>query len=135
MTNPILPLKAAIRAVLISDPALLAVLGGARVYDETPRNTPFPFVTFGVFTANDNSTSSDRGHETKLELDVWSRNGSTKQPLLIANRIEELLHDQPLTLVGHHLVNNQIIDSDTTLERDGETIRVTLRFRAVTEVL
>ena len=134
MTNPILPLKAAIRSKLIADTALLAVLGGARVYDETPRGQSFPFVTFGSFTASDNSTSSDRGHETKLEIQVWSRDGSTKQALLIADRIEALLHDQNLTLTGQHLVNNHLVDTDTALERDGETIRITLNFRAVTEV-
>ncbi len=134
MTNPTLPLKAAIRSRLIADVALSTLLGGARIYDETPRGQPFPFVTFGAFVASDNSTSSDRGHETKLELQVWSRDGSTKQALLIADRIETVLHDQDLTMAGQHLVSNHFVDSDTALERDGETIRITLNFRAVTEV-
>ena len=134
-TNPILALKAAIHTVLAADTALRTLLGGAsKIFDETPRGTPFPFATFGTFIASDNSTSSDRGHETKFDLLVWSRDGSTRQALLIADRIEALLHDAPLTLAGQHLVSLLMSEADTALERDGETTRITLQFRAVTEV-
>ena len=135
-TGPVLALKAGVLARLAADSTLRTRLGGsARIYDETPRGQPFPFATFGVFIASDNSTSSDRGHETKFEMLVFSRDGSTREALLIADRIEALLHDAAMTLTGHRLVNLQIVDSDTALERDGETTRITLNFRAVTEVL
>ncbi len=135
MTNPILPLKGSIHAALVADGTLVALLGGPFIYDETPRGQPFPFVTYGAFVANDNSTSSDRGHETKFEILVWSRDGSTKSALGIADRIEFLLHNAALNLTGQHLVNLQLVDTDTALERDGQTVRITLNFRAVTEVL
>lgn len=135
-SNPILPLKAAIRDRLAADQDLVSRLGGnARIYDETPRGTPFPFVTFGTFVAADNSTSSDRGHETRLDLLVFSRDGSTREALLIADRIEAQLHDATLQPEGHHLVSLLLSEVDTALERDGETTRITLEFRAVTELL
>lgn len=133
-TSPVLALKAGILTKLTGDAPLRSLLGGPRIYDETPRGQPFPFATFGVFIASDNSTSSDRGHETRLEILVFSRDGSTREALLIADRIEALLHDAPLALAGHHLVNLQLVESNTALERDGETTRITLDFRAVTEV-
>ena len=133
-TSPVLALKASILARLGGDGILRSLLGGARIYDKTPRGQPFPFATFGTFIASDNSTSSDRGHETRLDMLVFSRDGSTKEALLIADRIEALLHDAGLVLTGHRLVNLALVDSDTALERDGETTRITLDFRAVTEV-
>ena len=66
---------------------------------------------------------------------MFSRQGSTREALLIADSIETLLHDRSLLLVGHRLVSLLLIDSDTALERDGETTRITLNFRAVTEML
>ena len=134
-TSPILALKAGIVARLVADASFRNLLGGSRIFDQTPRGQPFPFTTFGTFVAKDNSTSSDRGHETTLEMRVWSRDGSTKEALLIADRMEWLLHDAALSLTGHHLVNLQLLESDSALERDGETTRITLNFRAVTEIL
>jgi len=136
LVNPVLALKAALRDKLLGDPDLIALFGGPpRIFDQTPRGAPYPFIAFGTATASDNSTSSDRGHETRLDLLVFSREGSTREALQIAGLIEAALADADLSLTGHHLVSLLLVDVETALERDGETTRATLQFRAVTEAL
>jgi Protein of unknown function (DUF3168) len=135
MSQPLNPLKKAIRATLVADTALTTMLGGARVHDEVPRNMAPPYVAFGEATIRDLSTTSGRAHETMLTLQVLSVDGGSRAASVIAARIEALLHDAVLTLDAHRLVNLTLNQSDTRRERNNEATRVTLRFRAYTEVL
>ena len=57
MTSAAWELQKAIHGKLASDAGVLAVLGGARIYDEVPRGAAFPYVTFGGVTSRDWSTA------------------------------------------------------------------------------
>jgi hypothetical protein len=135
MTSPVLALRRAILDAAGADAELRALMGGAlRLHDEPPRGAEPVYALFSDVRATDWSTDHDRGHEQSLGIVVWSVPGSARTALAIAERLDALLHDAPLALDGHRLVNLRV--TELASERDNGTrlTRVTLRLRAVTEV-
>ena len=128
-------LQQAIFTTLTSQPALTTLLGGQRVYDDTPQPVVFPYITFGQSTLREASTSVAAGDEHIVTLHVWSRAHGRKQAQTIVDLLRIALHDQPLPLIDHHLVNLRHEYSDCRRDPDGETIHGTVRLRAVTEPL
>jgi Protein of unknown function (DUF3168) len=130
-----LSLQQSLFSKLATDAPLLALLGGARIYDDTPQTAVFPYVTFGQSIARDWSTGTDLGDEHTLTFHVWSRAKGRKESHTILGAIRDALHDQPLTLDSHRLINLRHEFSDARRDPDGETIHGLARFRAVTEPL
>lgn len=126
-------LQQAVFAKLTATPALTALLGGARVYDDVPERAEFPYLTFGQTSERDWSTGTDNGGEHTLTLHVWSRGAGRKEAVEILAAARAALHDAALTLAGHRLVNLRHEFSDARRDPDGETFHGTARFRAVTE--
>ena len=136
MTSPILALRAAILARAQADADLAALMGGAlRLHDEPPRAAEPVYAVFGEVTAADWSTDLDRGHEQDLALVVWSREGSARSGLEVAERFAAILDGAALALSGHRLVNLRV--TALAAARDDRTglARATVRLRAVTEVV
>ncbi|MCB1504687.1 MAG: DUF3168 domain-containing protein [Hyphomicrobiaceae bacterium] len=133
MANAGLELQKAIYQALRSGAEVLGLLGSAKVYDDTPQRTEFPYVTFGQSLVRDWSTGTEAGHEHVITLHVWSRAAGRKQVREIMAAIETVLHDRQLTVAGHSLVNLRHEFSDARRDPDGETYHGTVRFRAVTE--
>lgn len=133
MSSPGLALQRAVYQRLRSDDALVAILGSAKIYDDTPQRTEFPYVTFGRSIVRDWATGTEDGHEHILTLHVWSRTAGRKQVLEIISAIEAALHDQELVVVGFKLVNLRHENSDVRRDPDGDTYHGTVRYRAVTE--
>jgi Protein of unknown function (DUF3168) len=127
------PLQQAIFAALGADAALTAAIGPGRVFDDVPQATPLPYVTLGRMTAQDWSTGSENGTEHVFTVHVWSDARGKKQTHEILGAIRAALHDQPLTLAGHSLVNLRHELSEVRRDTDGESVHGTARFRAVTE--
>ena len=79
----------------------------------------------------------EHGHRGRgralLTLHVWSRAGGKKQVHDIIEAIKSTLHDQPLTLVDHHLINLRNEFSEARPDPDGDTFHGIVRYRAVTE--
>lgn len=126
-------LQQAIFTKLTSQAALTTLLGGPRIYDDAPQPVAFPYITFGQSTLRDASASVASADEHMLTLHVWSRAHGRKQTQSIIDLLRVTLHDQPLTLADHHLVNLRHEYSDCRRDPDGETIHGTIRLRAVTE--
>ena len=136
MTSPILALRAAILARAEADPDLASLMGGQlRLYDEPPRAAEPVYALFGDVSAADWSTDLDRGHEQDLGLVVWSREGSARSGLMVAERLAALLDGADLPLLGHRLVNLRVTAIAAARDRDARLARVTVRMRAVTEVV
>lgn len=133
--SAIVALRKAIRARLIDDSALMAMLGGMRIFDEAPRGTQPPYVTFGDASARDWSTNTDRGVEHFVVIEVWSEQRGEREALSIAARVQDLLDDATLALEDHRLVNLRYARLETRRENQGRFARASLRFRAVTETL
>jgi len=112
---------------------LTTLFGGVRVYDDAPQAAPYPFITLGQSVIRDWSTGTEDGAEHNLTLHVWSRSGGKKQVQQILEAIRVVLHDQPLMLADHHLVNLRHEFSEARLDPDGDTFHGIVRYRAVTE--
>ena len=135
MTSPILALRAAILNLTQADPELANLMGGAvRLHEEVPRAAEPVYAVFGDATARDWSTASDRGHEQDAAI-IVAAEGSAKTALLAAERIAALLDGAAPALDGHRLVSLRVREID--VGRDGSTnlARVTLRLRALTEMI
>jgi len=126
-------LQKALFGKLTGDTAVTGLLGGAKIYDDVPRDTDFPYLTFGQSVERDWSTGSEEGREHLVSLHVWSRLNGRKEVLEIAEAIQATLHDQTLIISGNRLVNFRHEFSDARREPDGETYHGVVRFRAVTE--
>jgi hypothetical protein len=64
---------------------------------------------------------------------VWSGARGKKEAHEILGAVRAALHDRPLSLAGHSLVNLRHEHSEVRRASDGETIHGLARFRAVTE--
>lgn len=126
-------LRAAIHDALVADGAVIAALGGAKIYDEPPRNAAFPYVTLGDARVLDASADLGVVQEHQLTLHAWSRQGGHKEAHIIAGALLSALDDAPLSPAGHRLVNLRFAIADIRREADGRTYHALLRFRAVTE--
>ncbi|MFT0878728.1 DUF3168 domain-containing protein [Rhodopseudomonas sp. G2_2311] len=133
MTPASVALRAAIHHALTSDTALLAALGGPRIYDEPPREPAFPFVTLGEARISDVSADDAPTQEHQLTLHAWSRQGGHKEAHVITGALLQALDDAPLAPSGHRLVNLRFALADIRREPDGRTYHALVRFRAVTE--
>ncbi len=128
-------LQKAVFAALAADATLTGLIGPGRIHDDAPQQAAFPYLTFGQSTARDWSTATDEGAEHVLTLHVWSRAAGKKEAHAVMRAVRQALHDQPLTLEDHRLVNLRHDCSGTARDPDGETVHGIVRFRAVTEPL
>lgn len=135
MISSALDLQQSIVATLAADTAVLAILGGSRIYDDTPQPAAFPYVTIGQTTARSTDADVAATDEHIVTLHVWSRARGRREALTVIDAIRTALHDRPLTLVDHALVNLRHDFSDARRDPDGDTIHGIARFRAVTEPL
>jgi hypothetical protein len=127
------PLQQSIFAALSADAALTALLGPGRILDDVPQGTPLPYVVLGPISSQDWSTGSEDGTEHLVAVHIWSGARGKKQAHEILGAIRAALHDRPLSLAGHRLVNLRHQRSEVRRDPDGETIHATARFRAITE--
>ncbi|WP_245454190.1 DUF3168 domain-containing protein [Aquabacter cavernae] len=128
-----LALRQALYARLASDAPLLALLGGARVYDGAPSDAAFPFVTLGEALVSDGAVMPEGGTEQSLMLHAYSRAGGRREGFAIAAAVQQALHDAPLALSGHRLANLRATTAEVRRDGDGRTYHAVIRFRAVTE--
>ena len=126
-------LQRAIYDVLIADEPVLALLGGARIYDAVPDNSTFPYLTLGQTSVADWSAGAEAGEEHTLILHVWSRAWGLRETHELMAALRSALHERALTLDGHRLVNLRHEQSEARREADGLTYHGIARFRAVTE--
>jgi hypothetical protein len=133
MSSSSAALRAAIHDALSADGALNALLGGAKIYDEPPREAAFPYVTLGEARVQDFSTGTEPGEEHQITLHAWSRQGGHREAHMISGALLQALDDAPLTLADHRLVNLRFSVADVRREADGRTYHALVRFRAMTE--
>lgn len=125
-------LQRAIFAALGANAALAAVVDG-RIHDHAPANVAFPFITFGRTSVYDWSTGTENGSEQLFTLHVWSKGKGKKEALDIMDLVRQALHDAPLDLEGHRLINLRLEFSEARYDDRNEAFHGLLRFRAVVE--
>jgi len=132
-TSPALALQTGLRAALLADTDLVTALGGEHVFDDVPRDAPFPYITIGEIETRDWSTQTSRGHEHTATVHVWSRYRGRKQVQDLIADIDRVLDGADPPLTGHRLVNLSIVFWTAMRDTSGEIYRGTVRLRAVTE--
>ena len=132
-TSPALALQTGLRAALLADAALVTALGGAQVFDDVPREAPFPYITIGEIETRDWSTQTSRGNEHTVTVHVWSRYRGRKQVQELIAEVDRILDGTDPPLADHRLVNLSTVFWTALREPDGEVYRGTVRLRAVTE--
>lgn len=132
-TSPVVALRKAILAHLTADAAFVATIGGAKVFDEAPRNVEPPYVVFADAQMRDWSAQLSRGAEQFLALSVFSTQRGAREALDIAQKVVDLLDEASLVLQDHALVDLRFVAIETKREHNGRFARVNLRFRATTE--
>ena len=133
MSAPALDLQKAVLAALADDEDLTSALGGARIYDHVPADTPFPYLTFGRTSVFDWSTSTEAGFEQLLTLHAWSKAQGKTEALEIMDLVAARLNDQPLTLESHRLVSIRQEFSEVRYDEDLAVYHGLLRFRVLIE--
>ena len=133
MTSPAAELQKAILAALGADADLTAALGGAKIYDDAPLHVGFPYITFGLTSVYDWSTSTESGTEQLFTLHVWSKAHGKAEALAIIEAARAVLDDASLTLDGHQLVSLRFDFAEAQFDDDLILYHGLLRFRALTE--
>ena len=120
------PLQQAIYQKLTGDATLMALITG--VFDRTPQDTNFPYISIGESAAHDWSNLGTTGTAHVLTLHVWSREGGRKQAAQIMERLYTLLHQGTLTVSGQSFVSMHFTASDIGMESDGWTYQAKMHF-------
>jgi hypothetical protein len=133
MTAASWALQRSIYQTLSNAPELMSRLAGDGIYSNPPPAAEFPFITIGHSVNKDWSTGTEDGNEHSLTLHIWSRADSALEVYEITQLVRDLLHDQPLSLDDHYLINLRHQFSEARIDPDGETLHGIVRYRAVTE--
>jgi hypothetical protein len=128
-------LQQAIHAALVADAALLALLGGPRIFDDVPQGQRVPYVTLGQTTVADWSTDLAPAEQHTLTLHVWSRAGGRRETHEIMGALKAALHDRDLALADHRLVYLRHELSEARRDPDADLLHGIVRLRALTEPL
>ena len=115
-------LRAAIHEGLSFDGAVTTLLGGAKIYDEPPKNVVFPYVTLGEARTTSLWSGGEPGEEHSLTLHAWSRQGGHSEAHRIAGAVMQALDDVSLDVAGHHVVNFRFTQRTSGARRMGAPI-------------
>lgn len=129
-----LALQKFIYETLVADPALTALIGAGRVFDDPPARIDPPYLVVGPWTVAELGSSTEAGEEHSIDLVLWSSAHGRLQVTQAAGAVRTALAgaagslDPPWTLAMLQFASGRI-------ERDIATrfYRAALRFRAVTE--
>jgi hypothetical protein len=128
----------AIRATLIADAALAAIVGmdasgAVKVYSRPPQHETMPYVVIGDVSTLDDSTSDSFGQHILLDIGCWDQPTTGQSPSAgkvrqMMARVVALLHMQPdnsgqrarWTIPGRNLVVARVTGSpQILLQPDG----------------
>jgi hypothetical protein len=128
-----LAVQEALYAKLSDDSGIKALVGDpARVYDNVPQDTPYPYIEIGEDTALDGGTATEQGMDLTVMLHYWARDRGKRTVKLIAARVYELLHEQELVVESQSLVLCRFVFGDFLLDPDGVTRHGVARYRILT---
>lgn len=134
--------QTAIRGLLLADATLMAMLNtGADpltgVYDGVPDDAPYPYISFGEKHTEPWDVFGQDGNDDRIMIYCWSQARGDEESLLVASRVNELLHGTSLDLtadgfdtVGFSL---QLEMLDTMREPDGRTRKCISRYKIQTQ--
>lgn len=127
-------LQGAIFNKLNKDSILEGMLGGNKIYDYVPDNTPYPYVVIGDDDIDDWNTHTFIGSKGSTIINVWHRS-ETKDGRLevkqIMRRIWLLLNNQDLGIASHVQINFRCDNRTIVTQVDGKTLNGVMRFNFI----
>jgi len=133
MTAAATEVQRAIVTVLGADAALAGLLGGPKVFDRTPADVAFPYLSFGRTSVFDWSTDTEMGSEHLFTIHAWSLHAGKGEVLAIMEAVRSLLHDAALPVEGHRLVLLRQEFAEARFDPDQLVHHGSMRFRALLE--
>jgi hypothetical protein len=133
--SPVMALRKAIRAHLLTDAAFVAALGRPKVFDEAPRDADPPYALFVETQMRDWSAELCRGAEHFFTLAIVSTQRGLNGAIAAAQQLVDLLDEASLALDGHALIDLRFLSLETRRDQSGRFARVDIKFRATTEYL
>jgi hypothetical protein len=133
MSNDSSKLQRAIFLHLSSDPALISLLNGAKIYDRPPINAALPYVTMGMTRAFEAGTATENASEHLFALLVWSRQGGRKEVSAIMFALRKRLETLVNVFDAMRIVNLRYVSEDISYDARLSAYQGSLRLRAMTE--
>lgn len=131
MTAPAAELRSAIFAELGGDAALLAALGGERIFAEAPVNAPFPYIGYGRTGVYDWATGVEKDTEQLFTLHIWSKAKGEVETVTIMDLARVRLAGKVLALDDRQSVELKLEFAEARYDEDLAVHHGLLRFRAV----
>ena len=103
--GPLLAMRKALYSALVNDSALIALLGGTRIYASVPSATDPPYICFGLARVTLWNGGSQIGHKHYCVLDIWSLQGGDVEMLALADRINQIVLSGAVVPDGHHMLH------------------------------
>lgn len=116
--------------------ALAAALGSAPavpVYDYTPQNTAYPYVTIDYQDDANADFLSQRKTRKVMYFAIWSNYRGQKEVLQIMSRIDAALHQKSLALSSGRIAQMRVLSKRTNREPDGQTFMGQVRLEVLLE--
>ena len=102
--GPLLAMRKALYAALIRDTALLALLGGTKIYVAVPALTEPPYISFGPAQITPWTGGSQTGYQFHGVLEIWSLQKGDVEMLSVADRINAMIASGTVQPDGYHLL-------------------------------
>jgi hypothetical protein len=131
MTAPAAELQAAVFAELGGDAALLAALGGERIYAQVPPDVAYPYIGFGRTGVYDWVTSTEKDTEQLFTLHIWSKAKGEAEAVTVMDMARARLADRMLALDERQSVELKLEFAEARYDEDLAVHHGLLRFRAV----
>ena len=107
---------------------------GRTVYDDTPQNEVFPYITMGALIGRNWSDKFNPGQEVNVSVHIWSQYEGKKEVLQIGDEVIQALTRTSLDLgSGFCAVVDEMDSHEVIMDIDGFTRHGILTFRYLIE--
>lgn len=103
--GPLLAMRKALYTALIRDTALLALLGGAKIYASVPAVTEPPYISFGPAQVTPWTGGSQTGYQYHGVIEIWSLQKGDAEMLGLADRINAIVVSGAVQPDGYHVLH------------------------------
>lgn len=118
--------------LLTASPELMSAVTGIHshvIQGPDTGATPFPYITIGDISANEDSTDDANGADVESEVHVWSRYSGTKELHEIVGLVHAAMTRKAATAPGINILDVEFVDSDFFFDPDGMTRQGIVTFR------
>ncbi|MER2263884.1 DUF3168 domain-containing protein [Methylobacterium oxalidis] len=109
--SPSLALQKLVRARLVADPAVVALVPADDITDRHGRPARFPSIVFGEGREHRLGAMKRESSRVVLDIHVWCDSPGTRQSKLIVDAIRRALRASPWSADGHAVLDLQFVSA------------------------